>query len=423
MLNLLQIAGPHGVPVYYQHIPNAPIISLRWIMFVGSNDDGVIGLPGLYHWFEHVPFQGTKRFPNGYDDTFGLITAAGGMLNAGTSNDFTVFEVDVSHKDWRLAFDLLTDLVAEPLLEKAGIEAERAIVCEEWAQGQSNPGIVGYERIKAFLWPDHPCGHPIIGYRESLDEMMSEHLYAAQIAGYCRRRLVLVIVGPLSYAEMLPTLTECIERIPDRGLAERRQPACYGPMPAWPAGQKLSFDFPFTTSFAGISFPCQPRAGLEQYARQCILDGMLGTPMIGPLERILRRERQLVYSASATVSCGPDGGFVGLGAATSPANTEAVIDALWDVIRHPSLSSQTWLETIKRIECRRVTNKIPYPASYASDAVGRLVCSGIVYSDQAILDAIENVTLEDIARELTKFTPERAVTFRFNGTVNGQTSS
>lgn len=102
MINLKQIDGPAGIPIYYQRMPDlVKSVSLSWLVFTGAADDESIGLPGLYHWFEHIPFRGTVKYPNGYTDTKGDLTRYGGNNGAWTNHHATNYWAFAPVSKWR----------------------------------------------------------------------------------------------------------------------------------------------------------------------------------------------------------------------------------------------------------------------------------------------------------------------------------
>src|SRR3989344_2325672 len=113
MIALQKLEGPYGIPVYYQRMPEVVrSVSMAWVIFAGAADDASVGAPGLYHWFEHVPFRGTKKYPGGYQDIKGRFTRYGGAINAWTSLHATKYHAHVPVKVWPEALSVITDLFA-----------------------------------------------------------------------------------------------------------------------------------------------------------------------------------------------------------------------------------------------------------------------------------------------------------------------
>jgi len=80
----------NGLRVIVKEIPSYPIATVNVWVNAGSKDDPE-GLSGLAHFFEHLMFKGTPSRPAG--EISRQVEALGGVLNAGTSLDFTTYYI------------------------------------------------------------------------------------------------------------------------------------------------------------------------------------------------------------------------------------------------------------------------------------------------------------------------------------------
>ena len=163
MIDFELIDGPSSVPVYFQRLP-VNTVSLYWLMFVGSADDEAGGGHGIYHWFEHLPSRGTEKYPGGYLDTEARLVRHGGGSDAETGHTHTGFSADVPKRVWSDALDILTDMMARPLMRTSDIEAEREIILQEIDEWHSAPYSQSMCQLPEILWPGHPLGHDQLGH-------------------------------------------------------------------------------------------------------------------------------------------------------------------------------------------------------------------------------------------------------------------
>ncbi len=100
----------NGMKVLVQEDRTIPNIALYIFYRIGSRNERP-GTTGLSHFFEHMMFNGAKKYGPGQFDS--SMEAAGGSNNAYTSNDVTVYQ------DWfpRSALDLIFDLEADRIRE------------------------------------------------------------------------------------------------------------------------------------------------------------------------------------------------------------------------------------------------------------------------------------------------------------------
>ena len=101
---------------------------------------------GLAHFLEHMAFNGTKNFPNDktgkgiipYLETIGV--KFGQNLNAGTSFDYTIYNIDAVPTARKAALDscllILHDWSSFLLLRDKDIDKERKVIHEEWRTRQ-----------------------------------------------------------------------------------------------------------------------------------------------------------------------------------------------------------------------------------------------------------------------------------------------
>ena len=79
---------PNGMQVVVIPDHRAPVVTHMVWYKVGAADE-ISGKTGLAHFFEHLMFKGTTKFPPGEFDR--LLSSNGGDGNAFTSQDYTAY--------------------------------------------------------------------------------------------------------------------------------------------------------------------------------------------------------------------------------------------------------------------------------------------------------------------------------------------
>lgn len=408
MISFQQLEGPYCIPVYFQEMPSLlRSISLKLIVFVGSDDDESVGDPGLYHWFEHVPFRGTVAFPGGYGDTLGHFSRFGGLVSAATGKQYTVYEAYVPLRFWREALALLVDLVSRPLLTDEAISAERDIIRKEITRARSNlPRRIG-SLIGQTLWANHPHGHDTLGSWSTLDTMDAPRLRLAHERGYDRSRCVLLAAGHLTYSDLLDEFRRLARLLPDHGLRTRRRPASYGDMPAWRGTEVIDVDTEFSSSGVVLLFPIQTRSFEYSDVLLHRMVDQLCRVTVSPLFRVVREERNLAYSVDTCKAFTPDGGYWGFWAETdTPANVLAVQQAFWDVLKDSELRSLERYNYVSDAIRSVVEMRIPTPHDYTSHAHNILVSLGSVLDEETDTANLLNLPHDALITTLNGCTPE-----------------
>ncbi|HAO65026.1 TPA: hypothetical protein DCQ44_03550 [Candidatus Taylorbacteria bacterium] len=417
MINFKKLDGPYGIPIYFQKLPDiVQSVAMEWVIFTGAADDQNVGTNGAHHWFEHAPFRGTKKFPGGYAAIIGPFTRYGGDINAHTNLVSTGYEAHVQKKQWKQALEVITDLWSQPLLEDAGINAERTIIIEEIRQSKSMAIRAAYYHLFNHIWPNHPLGHHTLGTEESLKSITPAQLRSAHKLGYDRSRASLFISGNLDEKEILAYATECFKVTPDNGLTERHAVASFGPLPALKLGEETIIETEFGSSIVIMLFPVPAKTTLKELILLEFLTSMLAEGGLdSPLYRIVREERELAYSVQPSQYTHPDGGWNGFIVETKTENIVKVKQAFIDVLRDPELRSEERFSKVKdAIFSEEIMRSISAPR-LNDIGVSRYVDYGKVMTDEEYNEHIKKITLTEVVAAFDAMTPDKAHFFIYKG--------
>lgn len=84
---------------------------------------------GISHFFEHMLFKGTPRFPGGFDR---IVEGLGGRSNASTSFDWTHYYITVPSEHTEVALDIIADIT-----QNSSFPRRRWSAKERWSSGRS----------------------------------------------------------------------------------------------------------------------------------------------------------------------------------------------------------------------------------------------------------------------------------------------
>ena len=157
---------PNGMQVVVVENKRAPVIAqMIWYNF-GSNVE-TKGKSGLAHFMEHLMFKGTNKYPGRYYTNF--ISQIGGSENAFTSYDYTAYYQIYPSKHFEKIIELESDRMKNLTLTKENVEIERKVILEERFQRiESDPSSLLDETMRKILYPNHPYGRPIIGWKHEI---------------------------------------------------------------------------------------------------------------------------------------------------------------------------------------------------------------------------------------------------------------
>ena len=93
---------------------------------------------GISHFVEHLFFKGTKKRPSA-QAIAEAIEGVGGVMNASTDKELTVYWARVPADKLELCIDVLFDIVSDSQLAASDIDRERMVILEELKMYQDQP--------------------------------------------------------------------------------------------------------------------------------------------------------------------------------------------------------------------------------------------------------------------------------------------
>jgi len=192
-------------------IPNANFYTF-WK--VGSRNE-VPGITGLSHFFEHMMFNGAKKFgPKQFDR---VMEANGGSNNAYTTENTTVYTDWFQSGALETIFDLEADRIAHLSIDPKMVESERGVVLSERSTGLENSNYrLLSELVKSIAFVQHPYMFPVIGFESDIKKWTQQDLETYFKTYYAPNNAVTVVVGDVTAAQVKKLAEQYIEPIPSK---------------------------------------------------------------------------------------------------------------------------------------------------------------------------------------------------------------
>ncbi|MBO0703451.1 MAG: insulinase family protein, partial [Candidatus Dormibacteraeota bacterium] len=178
-------------------------------------------LGGISHFIEHLAFKGTHRRPTS-KAIAEAIEGVGGVMNASTDKEVTVYWARVPADRLDLAVDVLGDIVSHSQLADPDVERERMVILEELKMYLDQPQDYVHSLFEAVMWPGHALGRDIIGTVESVSGVTRDDLVEYVGAHYRPRNLVAGIAGGIDPEEALHLMDTHVSLL-DSGPASNHQ--------------------------------------------------------------------------------------------------------------------------------------------------------------------------------------------------------
>ncbi len=211
---------PNGLKVIVKEDHRAPVVVSQVWYKAGSMDE-FNGTTGVAHVLEHMMFRGTRKVAPG--EFTRLIAAAGGRDNAFTSYDHTVYFQQLRNTSLPLAFRLEADRMQNLLLSDALFSKEIQVVMEERRmRTEDSPQAKVQEALMAAAFPEHPYGHPVIGWMNDLQHMTGQDARDWYKRWYAPNNAVLVVVGDVQADDVFALAQRYFGPVPAHVLPQRK---------------------------------------------------------------------------------------------------------------------------------------------------------------------------------------------------------
>ena len=202
----------NGMKILIQEDHHIPNVAMYFFYKIGSRNEHP-GATGLSHFFEHMMFNGAKKYGPGQFDF--QMEKNGGNNNAYTTEDDTVYTDWFPSTALELMMDLEADRIRDLSFDPKIIESERGVVYSErrTSVDNSNFGIL-FEQLRAAAYTAHPYHWPVVGWPSDIESWTMDDLKNHFRMGYAPNNCVMVVVGDVSTPQVISLAKKYIEPIP-----------------------------------------------------------------------------------------------------------------------------------------------------------------------------------------------------------------
>lgn len=213
-LNVKTTTLANGMKLIVHEDRDIPNVALYFFFKIGSRNE-VPGKTGLAHFFEHMMFNGAKKYgPKQFDI---VMERSGGRNNAYTSQDLTVYTDFIPNTALETTFDLEADRIRDLALDPKMVESERGVVYSErrLSVDNNNFGVL-YEQLSAAAYTAHPYQWSVIGWPSDIEGWNMQDLKDHFRMGYAPNNCTLVVSGAAGYEQILALAKKYLEPIPSQ---------------------------------------------------------------------------------------------------------------------------------------------------------------------------------------------------------------
>lgn len=213
----------NGLKVILSEDYSLPLISVVVAYRVGSSREKQ-GKSGLAYLLENLMFQGSENI--GRMQHIGFIRRIGGVLNAATTQDRTLFYQTVPSNQLALVLWLESDRMKSLDFSPSTIELVKNSLTEEIRQRKaSDPYLEASIFFDQHLFPDLATSHPVFGNEVDLREITVDDVKEFYSAYYGPNNAVLSISGNIDKRKTLEIVRKFFESIPKSKESNPAPPA------------------------------------------------------------------------------------------------------------------------------------------------------------------------------------------------------
>lgn len=347
---------------------------------------------GISHFIEHMCFKGTAKRPTSAD-VCTVIEGVGGMLNAGTDKELTIYWCKVAQPHFHSALDVLADILLNSTFGPSEIEKERQVIIEEIKMSLDFPAQRVSMLIDELLWPGHALGRDIAGSRESVAAITRDMMLDYLSRQYQPGNTVLAIAGDIQYEEVVADVSRAMA-----GWATRQPASGYTPYRG-ETGRRVLIEKRDTEqtqlclALPGLSIVHPERFKLD------LLNVILGEGMSSRLFTQIRDNLGLAYSIQSYAEHFLDTGAVTVAAGVDAKNLPVAIKAiLEELARLREITPEAELTKAKELFKGRMILRLEDSRSVAGWLGGQEILTGKILTVDQVIAIVDAITAEELQK-------------------------
>jgi zinc protease len=187
----------NGLTIIMIPMESPGLVAYYSVVRTGSRDEVEPGKSGFAHFFEHMMFRGTKKYPSSVYDS--LITSIGASTNAYTTDDYTAYHLNFAKEDLERVVELESDRFQNLFYEEPAFQTEAGAVYGEYKKSITSPYMLLYEKTQNLAYDVHTYKHTVIGFEEDIKAMPEAYDYSRSFFNryYRPENVVLILVGDI----------------------------------------------------------------------------------------------------------------------------------------------------------------------------------------------------------------------------------
>ena len=294
------------VRVVMEQIPYVQSVAIGIWVKAGAVDEEA-KYAGISHFIEHMMFKGTEN--RTAKQIAADIDKIGGQINAFTGKEATCYYVKAIYSNYKQAADVIVDMLSSSLFDKAEMDRERQVICEEIKMTQDAPDDLAHDTITSMVFKGYALGNSIIGTPASLENISRDVIKDYFNSEYTRDHIVISVAGNIEPDDVCAYFDDKLTGLKESKPEKESTVSVYTPA------------YKVITKDIEQSHICLAVKGLplndSRYYAFSILNNILGGSMSSRLFQNIREQKGLAYSVYSMAGSFKNDGYFNIYAGVS----------------------------------------------------------------------------------------------------------
>lgn len=277
---------------------------------------------GLASFVASMVTRGSEHYD--FDHFNETVEGIGAHLALSADDHTTGFGVTSLSEDFPLMLQVLADVLRRPTFPEEHVNRVRAQRLVAIQERDEDPAQVAMQRFYAALYPNHPYGRDILGYRETVNAIQRQDLAEFHARTYTPNGAILAVVGDVETRSALDLVQTCFGDWCGPTLTPTLPPV--NPFSSVHREARLLRDK--VQADLVLGGPAVPRRHPDYYAVR-VANTILGRfGMMGRLGERVREQQGLAYYAYSSQEAGLNAGIWLAAAGVNPSHVGQAIDSI-----------------------------------------------------------------------------------------------
>lgn len=376
-----------GIRLVLEYLPYVQSVATGlWVKAGAVDEDQTYA--GISHYVEHMMFKGTAK--RSAKEIAEEIDRIGGQINAFTGKEATCYYVKTRSGNFKIAADVIVDMITGSLLEPKEMDKERKVICEEIKMTLDTPDDLANELITEMVFNGRNLGKSIIGTPETLDRIDHDVMRDYIDSFYTRDKMVISVAGNFDEAEIVEYFDHAFE-----SLGDVQKPFDVETGEYVPEFRSVAKDIEQTHICLAV-----PSIKLEddRYFTMSILNNVMGGSMSSRLFQNIREEKGLAYSVFSMNAAFATGGYFNIYAGVSHHMIDKAVEGIreeLDILKEKGITSEELESSREQLKSQYIFGQENVSGRMFKNGKNALLLDK-VYEAEEIIDGYDQVTMEDI---------------------------